>query len=218
MIKTSYLEICNFNQDSFFMSKNLGTHGGARKGAGRKKTGIETIVKRIPVIIEARVNEMIEALSDEIPRSTCLPLDAMPIDASHSDISIPLGVERIPAGFPSPAQSYIEDTLNFNEYLISNPSATFAVRSGGLSMLDAGINKDDILVIDRSVPFKHGDIVMADLGNEFTIKRLVKTKAGFELHSENASGEYPNFIPKEGDTWSIVGVVTFVLKDVRTGK
>ena len=85
-------------------------------------------------------------------------------------------------------------------------------------MLDAGINKDDILVIDRSVPFKHGDIVMADLGNEFTIKRLVKTKAGFELHSENASGEYPNFIPKEGDNWSIVGVVTFVLKDVRTGK
>lgn len=81
------------------MSKNLGTHGGARKGAGRKKTGIETIVKRIPVIIEARVNEMIEALSDEIPRSTCLPLDAMPIDTSHSDISIPLGVERIPAGF-----------------------------------------------------------------------------------------------------------------------
>lgn len=52
MIKTSYLEICNFNQDSFFMSKNLRTHGGARKGAGRKKTGIETIVKRIPVIIE----------------------------------------------------------------------------------------------------------------------------------------------------------------------
>ena len=97
------------------MSKNLGTHGGARKGAGRKKTGIETIVKRIPVIIEARVNEMIEALSDEIPRSTCLPLDAMSIDVSHSDISIPLGVERIPAGFPSPAQSYIEDTLNFNE-------------------------------------------------------------------------------------------------------
>ena len=85
-------------------------------------------------------------------------------------------------------------------------------------MLDAGISKDDIMIIDRSKTPKHGDIVMADFGNEFTIKRLYKVPGRKpELHSENASGEYPDFVPTDEDTWSVVGVVTFVIKDVRQG-
>lgn len=83
-------------------------------------------------------------------------------------------------------------------------------------MLDAGIDKDDLLLIDRSKTPRHGDIVMADLGNEFTIKRLHLLPGRLvELHSENAVGDYPNFSPKEEENWSIVGVVTFVIKDVR---
>ena len=184
--------------------------GGRRDGAGRKsKTGEATAVKRIPVSLIPTVDAMIA--------STPLPLGSfMPINRTSA--KVPLAVEKIPAGFPSPAEPYVADYLDFNEYLITNPSATFAARSGGYSMLDAGISKDDIMIIDRSKTPKHGDIVMADLGNEFTIKRLYKVPGRKpELHSENASGEYPDFVPTEQDTWSVVGVVTFVIKDVRQG-
>lgn len=192
------------------MEEALKQRGGRRDGAGRKsKTGEATAVKRIPVSLIPTVDAMIA--------STPLPLGSfMPINRTSA--KVPLAVEKIPAGFPSPAEPYVADYLDFNEYLITNPSATFAARSGGYSMLDAGIGKDDILIIDRSKTPKHGDIVMADLGNEFTIKRLYKVPGRKpELHSENASGEYPDFVPTDEDTWSVVGVVTFVIKDVRQG-
>ncbi len=192
------------------MEEALKKRGGRRDGAGRKsKTGEATAVKRIPVSLIPTVDAMIA--------STPLPLGSfMPINRTSA--KVPLAVEKIPAGFPSPAEPYVADYLDFNEYLITNPSATFAARSGGYSMLDAGIGKDDILIIDRSKTPKHSDIVMADLGNEFTIKRLYKVPGRKpELHSENASGEYPDFVPTDEDTWSVVGVVTFVIKDVRQG-
>lgn len=185
-------------------------HGGRREGAGRKsKTGEATVVKRIPVSLIPTVDVMIA--STTLPQGSLIPIN-------RTTIKVPYALEKIPAGFPSPAEPYIADYLDFNEYLIANPSATFAARSGGYSMLDAGISKDDIMIIDRSKTPKHGDIVMADLGNEFTIKRLYKVPGRKpELHSENASGEYPDFVPTDGDTWSVVGVVTFVIKDVRQG-
>jgi component of DNA polymerase V len=185
-------------------------HGGRREGAGRKsKTGEATVVKRIPVSLIPTVDVMIA--STTLPQGSLIPIN-------RTTIKVPYALEKIPAGFPSPAEPYIADYLDFNEYLIANPSATFAARSGGYSMLDAGISKDDIMIIDRSKTPKHGDIVMADLGNEFTIKRLYKVPGRKpELHSENASGEYPDFVPTDGDTWSVVGIVTFVIKDVRQG-
>ena len=185
-------------------------HGGRREGAGRKsKTGEATVVKRIPVSLIPTVDVMIA--STTLPQGSLIPIN-------RTTIKVPYALEKIPAGFPSPAEPYIADYLDFNEYLIANPSATFAARSGGYSMLDAGISKDDIMIIDRSKTPKHGDIVMADLGNEFTIKRLYKVPGRKpELHSENASGEYPDFVPTDEDTWSVVGVVTFVIKDVRQG-
>ena len=192
------------------MEEALKKRGGRRDGAGRKsKTGEATAVKRIPVSLIPTVDAMIA--------STPLPLGSFML-INRTSAKVPLAVEKIPAGFPSPAEPYVADYLDFNEYLITNPSATFAARSGGYSMLDAGIEKDDILIIDRSKTPKHGDIVMADLGNEFTIKRLYKVPGRKpELHSENASGEYPDFVPTDEDTWSVVGVVTFVIKDVRQG-
>jgi component of DNA polymerase V len=188
-------------------------HGGSRKGAGRKsKSGEKTVVKRIPASLVGDVNNLI----DQARTETRVPIDAMFPAKNPIELLIPLALEKIPAGFPSPAEPYIAEYIDFNKYLISNPAATFFARSGGQSMLDAGIDKDDILVIDRSVTPKHRDIVMADLGNEFTIKRLYKFPDGrIELHSENSSGDYPNFSPKEGDTWAIVGVLRFIIKDYR---
>ena len=184
--------------------------GGRREGAGRKrKCGEATVVKRIPISLVSTVDALVA--SSKLPQGRLIPIN-------RTTLKVPYALEKIPAGFPSPAEPYIADYLDFNEYLISNPSATFAARSGGYSMLDAGISKDDIMIIDRSKTPKHGDIVMADIGNEFTIKRLYKVFGQKpELHSENSSGEYPDFVPTNEDTWSIVGVVTFVIKDVRQG-
>lgn len=196
-------------------SEKDNSHGGARPGAGRRAKAGLTIVKRLPVALVPAVDAMIAQMSAQGQPTARLPLDVMLPAASPPPASIPLANDKIPAGFPSPAEPYISEYLDFNQYLVRNPEATFVARSGGQSMFDAGIDIDDLLVIDRSLAAKHRDIVMADLGNEFTIKRLYKHAGRIELHSENAAADYPNFIPAENDIWTIVGVVTHIIKAVK---
>ena len=193
-------------------------HGGVRAGAGRKaRIAGPKIVKRIPVSLIPAVEHLMNQLAATPLRpAQHLPADYRKIADNLTRLNIPLATETIPAGFPSPAEPYISDYLDFNQYLIKNQAATIAVRCGGDSMQDAGISRNDLLIIDRSLTPKHRDIVMADLGNEFTIKRLHKLdNSHIELHSENSSQSYPNFSLKEGDTLAIVGVVTYVIKHIR---
>ena len=89
-----------------------------------------------------------------------------------SHLQMPLSLEKISVGFASPTEGYFESQFDFNEYLASNQIVTIVVRCGGDSMLDTGIFKDDLLVTDRSVKPMHRDIVMADLGNQYIIRRL----------------------------------------------
>ena len=145
--------------------------------------------------------------------SPSFPLGALLLAENLSSVLIPLANDKIPAGFPSLAEPYATGYLDFNQYLVKNPAATITVYCGGDSMLDAGIAKNDLLVIDRSVTPVHRDIVMADLGNEYTIKRLCLLANGHvELHSENTQTHYPDFVFKEGDQLAIVGVVTHIIK------
>lgn len=193
-------------------------HGGVRAGAGRKaRIAGPKIVKRIPVSLIPAVEHLMNQLAiTPLRPAQNLPADCWKITDNLTRLNIPLATETIPAGFPSPAEPYISDYLDFNQYLIKNQAATIAVRCGGDSMQDAGISRNDLLIIDRSITPKHRDIVMADLGNEFTIKRLHKLdNSRIELHSENSSQSYPNFSLKEGDTLAIVGVVTYVIKHIR---
>ncbi len=188
-------------------------HGGQRPGAGRKpKYGqsVVTVVKRVPQELVAQIDALVAA-------NKRLPEGAIGLQAAN-EAFIPVALNKVPAGFPSPAEPYIADYLDFNQYLISNPTATFAVRAGGQSMLDAGIDVNDLLVIDRAKTPKHRDIVMADMGNEFTIKRLHQLDGQIALLAENTAQDYPVFRPGPEDVWHIVGVVTFVIKDVRHGK
>ncbi|WP_431688784.1 translesion error-prone DNA polymerase V autoproteolytic subunit [Hahella sp. NBU794] len=85
---------------------------------------------------------------------------------------LPLYLEHVSAGFPSPAQDYIEKALDLNELCIRHPAATYYVRVQGDSMIEAGIYSGDILIVDRSLTAKHGDIVIAALHGEFTVKEL----------------------------------------------
>lgn len=128
-------------------------------------------------------------------------------------LSIPYAIEKISAGFPSPAQDYIDKRLDMNEHLIKNECATFIVKVGSLSMLNAGIDIDDELIVDRSLDAKHQDIVVALIENDFTVKRLMIDDSGRWLKAENP--DYKNIYFNEGQELVIWGVVTFILKNAR---
>ncbi|KCX74627.1 LexA family protein [Acinetobacter baumannii] len=126
---------------------------------------------------------------------------------------IPYALEKINAGFPSPAQDYIDKALDMNEHLIKNETATFIVKVASLSMLNAGIEIDDELIVDRSLDAKHGDIVVALIDNEFTVKRLMIDEKGQWLKAENP--DYKNIYLADGQELIIWGVVTHIIKMTR---
>ena len=116
----------------------------------------------------------------------------------------------IPAGFPSPAEDYIEGALDLNEHFIKHPSATYILRVAGDSMIDAGIFDGDYVVVDRSLDPKNNDIVIASVDGEFTIKRFVIDGNSIVLKPEN-----PNYQPitvTDLNELMIWGVVTGVLR------
>ncbi len=126
---------------------------------------------------------------------------------------VPYALEKISAGFPSPAQDYVDKALDMNEHLIKNATSTFIVKVASLSMLNAGIDIDDELIVDRSLDAKHGDIVIALIDNEFTVKRLMIDKKGQWLKAENP--DYKNIYLADGQELIIWGVVTHIIKMTR---
>lgn len=141
-------------------------------------------------------------------------LDIFKADIS-SHIKLSYSEEGIRAGFPSPSQDYSERLLDLNKELIQHPSATFLAKVVGLSMINAGIDEGDILIIDRSIEPHDGSIVVAYLEGEFTAKRLdmSQIKRGkIYLRSENE--EYPDFCITPEDKFLIWGVVSSVIKRI----
>ena len=125
----------------------------------------------------------------------------------------PMYSHSISAGFPSPADDYIEDRLDLNELLVNNKAATFFLRVKGDSMINAGIHHGDIIVVDRSVQPGHRSIVVAVVDGELTVKRLITGNGSAELHAEN-----PRYAPiclQEGQELTIWGVVTSSVHQVR---
>ncbi|MYL84774.1 translesion error-prone DNA polymerase V autoproteolytic subunit [Desulfovibrio aerotolerans] len=129
--------------------------------------------------------------------------------AARSRLPLPLYLAPVSAGFPSPAEDYLDKALDLNELLIAHPAATFYVRASGDSMRDAGIHSGDILVVDRAVEPTHGRVVIAALDGELTVKRLRYTGGRLFLVPEN-----PDYAPLEVSpeaSFEIWGVVTFVI-------
>ncbi len=100
-------------------------------------------------------------------------------------LELPLASFRVSAGFPSPADDYMEGRLDLNEYFIRHPAATFYVRVSGDSMRGAGIFDGDLLIVDRSVECSDGCIVVARIADEFTLKRMLKKGNRVFLRPEN---------------------------------
>ena len=102
---------------------------------------------------------------------------------------IPLASETISAGFPSPAEDYIELDIDLNTHLIKNPISSFFLRVSGNSMNNTGIYNNDLLIVDRSINPKSGDVVVAILDGEFTLKRLIKENKHYYLKADKE--DYP---------------------------
>ena len=118
------------------------------------------------------------------------------------------------AGFPSPAENYINEKLDLNKYLIRNKASSFFVRVSGDSMINVGIFHNDILIVDRSlIPIKHS-IILASIDGELVIKKLIKDKLkNYYLKSENKN--YPNIKLDSNTDTMIWGVVTYSIHNLR---
>jgi len=191
------------------MQDNKPIRGGIRAGAGRKKGssvyGETTKAIRVP---ESMIPEVRLMLSQRKLQTTDLAEVYKP-DQQAPSISIPLFSSKVSAGFPSPADDYIEKTLDLNDLLIQQPDATFFVRAEGESMLGAGIHPNDILVVDRSLKATVGRVVICALNGELTVKRLKSIGDEVILGAENP--DYADIIVKEGTDMLIWGVVTNVI-------
>ena len=127
-------------------------------------------------------------------------------------LSLPCYLHRVPAGFPSPADDYIDSALDLNKFLVRNPMATFLVRVSGDSMAGAGIHDGDILVVDRSEEAAHGKIVVLVLDGELTVKRLHLKNGHCMLIPENPRYR-PIHVGSEQDL-HVWGVVTGLVRQL----
>lgn len=112
----------------------------------------------------------------------------------------------VPAGFPSPAEDLGSKRIDLNDILLTHPQATFLFRVSGNSMKDAGINDDDIVLVNRALKPKHGHIVLAEVDNDFTVKYLHSRQGTVKLKAANPT--FPDIVPKEGQIIAVWGVVT----------
>lgn len=127
----------------------------------------------------------------------------------NTDLKIPLFGSRISAGFPSPADDYIESRIDLNEMLIKHPSATFFLKVAGESMINAGIHPEDTLIVDRSLSPRNNSIIIAAVNGELTVKRLRRENGRNLLTPENPS--FPVFEIMPEMDFEIWGVVTHVI-------
>lgn len=167
------------------------THGGKRSGAGRPKGrnlwGEATQPLRVPI---SKIDAVMQFLN-------------------QSQYFCPLYSSRVQAGFPSPADDYIEAQLDLNQFLIKHPAATFFVRAEGESMIGAHIQSGDLLIVDRSITPTHGKIVIAAIEGELTVKRLIQEGANVFLQAENP--QFPPIKIQEHSDLVIWGIVTHVI-------
>lgn len=128
-------------------------------------------------------------------------------------VLLPLFGNQVPAGFPSPADDYLERRLSLDEHLVPNKNSTFLVRARGNSMTGAGIFDGDLMVVDKGLNAQPGDIVVAVVDGEFTVKYLGLLNGVICLKPANPRFQTTEF--KEGQELEIWGVVTSTIKQFR---
>ena len=128
----------------------------------------------------------------------------------ESELQIPFIPEGVSAGFPSPAADFMENNIDLNKELSENPLATFYIKVKGNSMIDAGINDKDVLIVDRSIEPQDNKIAVCFIDGEFTVKRIKLQKDCLYLMPENSN--YTPIKVTEENELIIWGIVTYVIK------
>ncbi len=155
----------------------------------------------------------LKTIHDDLVKSRFLrALTPYPLGGTHRTVLFPVMMSRIAAGFPSPADDYIEKQIDLNAHLIQHKEATFILRVAGWSMRDVGIFDGDEIIVDRAITPADGKIVVAAINGELTVKRLRRVGEAIHLQAENP--EFPPIILQEGEELCIWGVVTRVLHRV----
>ncbi|MFT6394462.1 MAG: DNA polymerase V [Methylophilaceae bacterium] len=194
--------------------KTQSSRGGKRLNAGRKtgtgKFGEPTEVVRVPTSQKPIIVDFLAAYQHKQQLEEAIDISSLMLPAlNHKTLNIPLFASKVPAGFPSPADDHVEKRLDPNEFLIDQADATFFVTIQGESMIDVGLMPGDKAVVDRSKIPSIGDIVLAVVDGDFTIKVLNRGKDGSpRLLPANASGKYQPIEIKENMTFEVWGVVT----------
>ncbi|WP_294900345.1 translesion error-prone DNA polymerase V autoproteolytic subunit [Tatumella sp. UBA2305] len=124
-------------------------------------------------------------------------------------LELPFFISRVPCGFPSPAQDYVEQRIDLNQLLVNHPGATYFIRVSGDSMTEGGIDDGDMLIVDSSLTAGHGDIVVAAVSGEFTVKQLMLRPS---LHLRPMNARYSEIAITDPDQFEIFGVVRHVVK------
>jgi DNA polymerase V len=193
--------------ESNFPRKNR--PGGGRK-VGTGKFHEATSVVRIPVSQEPMIKDFLAAYQRKKLTADLDAIDEFEIPALHTQsIKLPLYSSKVSAGFPSPAEEHVEKRLDPSEFLIDQKDATFFVTIQGYSMMDVGLLPGDKAVVDRSKLASIGNIVLAVLDGEFTIKTLARRKDGRpRLLPANSTGAFSPIEITEEMQFEIWGVVT----------
>lgn len=186
--------------------------GGKRAGAGRPqgtgKYGEPTKAVRLPISIADKVLSSLSSNNNPEIKSGTIVQSVLKSE-SNTKINLPLYLNPVAAGIPAPTEDYIDDNIDLNRHLVKHPETTFLVRVAGESMKDAGIHPNDMLIVDRSLEVINGQVVIAVVNGELTVKRILKNKEKLFLMPENES-----FKPIEIDEHTdlhIWGVVTNVI-------
>ncbi|MFD0930508.1 LexA family protein [Methylophilus glucosoxydans] len=190
--------------------------GGKRPGAGRNPgAGLyqeATTGMRVPASQQAAIRQLLASYGRKqrqpSPDSLDNPQSFAQPARDTSGIALPLFQSKVAAGFPSPADDHIEQRLDPNEYLIDQADTTFFVTIQGESMIEVGLMPGDKAVVDKNKQAVMGDIVLAMIDGEFTIKTLSRQKNGKpQLLPANASGKYRPILIEDGMQFEIWGVV-----------
>ena len=186
--------------------------GGIRTGAGRKvgtgKFGEATTVVRIPESQAPIIKDFLAAYQRKKVKADIDAVTEFEWPALYAtSIKLPLYSSKVSAGFPSPAEDHVEKRLDPSEFLIDQKDATFFVTIQGYSMIDVGLLPGDKAVVDRSKQASIGNIVLAVLDGEFTIKTLSRTKDG-AVRLLPANKDYSPIEITEEMNFEVWGVVT----------
>lgn len=186
--------------------------GGKRVGAGRPpgtgKYGEPTKAMRLPISLADQLGDVL-ATWDRSRFEAIVPQLKRLRQKGGNSPRLPLYSHAVAAGFPSPATDEIEENLDLNEYLTTHPEASFCVRAMGDSMIEAGIQAEDLLLVDTVPEPEDGDIVIAVVDGELTVKRLRCQGDRLALVPENP--EYPILWLTEAMEFYLLGRVTHVI-------